>query len=85
LLILMAFRHALRVSLASWSTYAGSKSVLIPRPSISLEPRTVLRESMACRVTRCGCFVHSGASTLTRTSSSYQNARHRCPSTARRS
>src|SRR5262245_1826572 len=40
LLILMAFRHALRVSS---SISVGSRSTLIPRPSTSAAPRTASR------------------------------------------
>jgi integrase len=53
LLVLMAFRHALRVSELVGS--AGSKSILIPRPSTLPAPRTARLATTAYRVTSCGC------------------------------
>src|SRR5215471_8704604 len=57
-------------------TFAGSRSTSTPRLSISVEPRTVLLESIACRVMRCGCCGRYVVSILTRTSCSCPSARH---------
>jgi integrase len=83
LLILMAFRHALRVS-----ELVDLRWQQIDLDTASIHIRRAKNgrlASTACRVTNLGCCGHYGASIHTRTSYSCPSARRPCPWTVHRS
>ena len=83
LLILVAFRHALRVSELvdlRWQQIDLDAAAVHIRRAKTAPPA-----STVCRGTSCGCCGHYGASTLTPTSCSCPSARRHFRSTAPRS
>ena len=83
LLILMAFRHALRVSELvdiRWQQIDLNTATIHIRRA-----KTARLASTACRVTSCGCCGRYGASILTQISCSYPSARRHYPSMVLRS
>jgi integrase len=83
LLILIAFRHALRVSelvdIRWQQIHLDTATIDIPGP------RTARPAFTACKVTNCAYCGHFGASTPMQTSCSCRNARRHFRSTAPRS
>ena len=83
LLILMAFRHALRVSELvdiRWQQIDLDTATIHIRRA-----KTARRAFMACRGTSCGCCGHYGANIRMRTSCACPSARRPSRSTALRS
>ena len=83
LLILMAFRHALRVS--ELVDLRWQQIHLDTGPSTSLAQRTARPASMACRVTNCGCCGPCGVNIPTLISCSCPSGRRLYPLMALRS
>ena len=83
LLILMAFRHALRVS--ELVDIRWQQIDLDTATMHAAAPRMARLASRACRVTSCGCCGHCGENILTLTSCSCRSGRRPYPSTVPRS
>jgi len=71
-------RFDMRCGSASWWASAGSKSILIPRPSTLPAPRTARLATMAYRVTSCGYCGRFVGSIRTQISYFSPSVRRRC-------